>query len=138
LAANAILFRFYLVASFFSDGFTAAAEHICGRAIGANYPPAFHRGVRLTLVWSMALAVALALAFFFMGSHLIAIMTNAPDVRAEALTYLPWVALTAVSGFLSFQLDGVCIGVTWSRDMQYYGTRPHLTLRICGAADAWK
>ncbi|MCO5066977.1 MAG: MATE family efflux transporter [Rhizobiaceae bacterium] len=118
LAANAILFKFYLVASFFSDGFTTAAEHICGRAIGANYPPAFHRGIRLTLIWSMGLAVALALVFYFVGGHLIAIMTNAPDVRAEALTYLPWVALTAVSGFLAFQLDGVYIGATWSHDMR--------------------
>jgi Na+-driven multidrug efflux pump len=87
LAANAILFKFYLVASFFSDGFTTAAKHICGRAIGANYPPAFHRGIRLTLIWSMGVAVALALVFFFVGNRLIAIMTNAPDVRLEALIY---------------------------------------------------
>lgn len=118
LAANAILFKFFLVASYFSDGFTTAAEHICGRAIGAKYPPAFHRGVRLTLVWSMVLAVAMALVFFFIGAHLVAIMTNAPDVRAEASAYLPWAALTAVSGFLAFQLDGVYIGATWSRDMR--------------------
>jgi putative MATE family efflux protein len=118
LAANAILFKFFMVTSYFSDGFTTAAEHICGRAIGANYPPAFHRGVRLTLTWSMVLAVALALAFFFMGDRLIAVMTNAPDVRVEASAYLPWAALTAVSGFLAFQLDGVYIGATWSRDMR--------------------
>lgn len=116
LAANAILFKFFMVASYFSDGFTTAAEHICGRAIGANYPPAFHRGVRLTLAWSMVLAVALA--FFFLGGRLIAVMTNAPDVRVEASAYLPWAALTAVSGFLAFQLDGVYIGATWSRDMR--------------------
>lgn len=118
LAANAILFKFFLVASFFSDGFTTAAEHICGRAIGANHPPAFHRGVRLTLAWSMVLAIVLALAFLFAGGHLIAIMTNAPDVRVAALNYLPWAALTAVAGFLAFQLDGVYIGATWSRDMR--------------------
>jgi putative MATE family efflux protein len=118
LAANAILSRFFLVASYFSDGFTTAAEHICGRALGANYPPAFHRGVRLTLAWSMVLAIALALAFFLMGDRLIAVMTNAPDVRVEAHAYLPWAALTAVSGFLAFQLDGVYIGATWSRDMR--------------------
>ena len=66
----------------------------------------------------MVLAVALALAFFFMGERLIAIMTNAPDVRVVASSYLPWAALTAVSGFLAFQLDGVYIGATWSRDMR--------------------
>jgi Na+-driven multidrug efflux pump len=60
----------------------------------------------------------MALAFFFIGDHLIAIMTNAPDVRAEASVYLPWAALTAISGFLAFQLDGVYIGATWSRDMR--------------------
>jgi Na+-driven multidrug efflux pump len=34
------------------------------------------------------------------------------------MAYLPWAALTAVSGFLAFQLDGVYIGATWSRDMR--------------------
>lgn len=118
LAANAILFRFFLVVSYFFDGLTTAAEHICGRAVGANYPPAFHRGVRLTLVWSMMLAIIMALVILFMGEHLIAVMTSAPDIQAEAMTYLPWAALTAVSGFLAFQLDGVYIGATWSRDMR--------------------
>lgn len=118
LAANTILFRFFLVVSYFFDGLTTAAEHICGRAVGANYPPAFHRGVRLTLVWSMMLAIIMTLVILFMGEHLIAVMTNAPEIRAEAMTYLPWAALTAVSGFLAFQLDGVYIGATWSRDMR--------------------
>lgn len=118
LSANAILFRFFLVVSYFFDGLTTAAEHICGRAVGANYSPAFYRGVRLTMLWSMVLAIIMALAILFMGEHLIAVMTNAPDVRAEAMTYLPWAALTAISGFLAFQLDGVYIGATWSRDMR--------------------
>ena len=31
---------------------------------------------------------------------------------------MPWAALTAVSGVLAFQMDGVFIGATWSRDMR--------------------
>jgi hypothetical protein len=36
----------------------------------------------------------------------------------EAARYLPWAALTAVAGVLAFQMDGVFIGATWSRDMR--------------------
>ena len=30
----------------------------------------------------------------------------------------PWAAFTAISGVLAFQMDGVFIGATWSRDMR--------------------
>ncbi|MIL09832.1 MATE family efflux transporter, partial [Salmonella enterica subsp. enterica] len=30
----------------------------------------------------------------------------------------PWAALTALTGVLAFQMDGVFIGATWSRDMR--------------------
>ena len=39
-------------------------------------------------------------------------------MRQTAAIYLPWGALTAVSGVLAFQMDGVFIGATWSRDMR--------------------
>lgn len=34
------------------------------------------------------------------------------------MRYLPWAALTALAGVLAFQMDGVYIGATWSRDMR--------------------
>jgi len=39
-------------------------------------------------------------------------------VRAAALAYLPYAALTPLIGTLAFQMDGVFIGATWSRDMR--------------------
>ena len=42
----------------------------------------------------------------------------AAATRAEAARYLPWAAITAASGVLAFQMDGVFIGATWSRDMR--------------------
>ena len=44
LAANAVLMNFFLVAGYFLDGFATAAEQLAGRAIGARYRPALHRG----------------------------------------------------------------------------------------------
>jgi MATE family multidrug resistance protein len=118
LAANAVLMNFFLVAGYFLDGFATAAEQIAGRAIGARHAPAFHRGVRLTSFWGFGLALVSCLVLLAFGDELIAIITTSVEVRGEAAIYLPWAALTALSGVLAFQMDGVFIGATWSRDMR--------------------
>lgn len=118
LAANAVLMNFFMVAGFFLDGFATAAEQLAGRAVGARYVEAFRRAVRLTLLWGFALAALVSLATLAFGAELIAVITTAEDVRTAAATYLPWAALTALSGVLAFQMDGVFIGATWSRDMR--------------------
>lgn len=118
LAANAVLLNFFLVAGYFLDGFATAAEQLTGRAIGARYAPAFHRTVRLICLWGFALAGVAAAVFLFSGEAVIRLITTAPEVRAAASAFLPWVALTAISGVLAFQMDGVFIGATWSADMR--------------------
>ena len=118
LAANAVLMNFFMIGGFFLDGFATAAEQLAGRAVGARYAEAFRRAVRLTLVWGFALAAIVSLATLAFGTELIAVITTAEDVRVAAATYLPWAALTALSGVLAFQMDGVFIGATWSRDMR--------------------
>jgi multidrug resistance protein, MATE family len=118
LAANAVLMNFFLLAGYLLDGFATAAEQIAGRAVGARYRPAFDRAVRLTALWGFGFSGVIALFFLGLGDQLIAIVTTAPEVREEAMRYLPWAALTAVAGVLAFQMDGVYIGATWSRDMR--------------------
>jgi MATE family multidrug resistance protein len=118
LAANAVLMNFFLLAAYFLDGFAAAAEQLAGRAIGARHAPAFHRAVRLSTVWGFALSGFAALVLLVFGEPLIGLVTTAAEVRAEALRYLPWAAFTALSGVLAFQMDGVFIGATWSRELR--------------------
>ncbi len=118
LAANAVLMNFFMLAGYLLDGFATAAEQIAGRAVGARYKPAFMRAVRLTALWGFAFSGVIALLFLAFGEWLIALVTTAPEVRTEAARYLVWAALTAVAGVLAFQMDGVFIGATWSRDMR--------------------
>lgn len=118
LAANAVLMHFFMVSSYFLDGFANAAEQLAGRAVGARYLPAFNRAIKLTSLWGFAFAgVASVLALLF-GDQLIGLITTAEAVKVEAAAYLPWAAFTALSGVLAFQMDGVFIGATWSRDMR--------------------
>ena len=117
LAANAILMHFFLISGYFLDGLATAAEQIVGRSIGAKYKQGFWRGFKLTLLWSATMATVCSLVFWTAGPSLIALMTTIPEVRQEALIYLVWAAFIPLSGMLAFQLDGVFIGATWSRDM---------------------
>ena len=118
LAANAVLMNIFMLSAFFLDGLAGAAEQLSGRAVGAAYRPAFRRALILTGGWSLAISLLITLLFLVAGSPLIALMTTSPDVRSLAGTYLPWAALTAISGAIAFQMDGVYIGATWSRDMR--------------------
>ncbi|MER8516385.1 MATE family efflux transporter [Mesorhizobium sp. M1060] len=118
LAANAVLMHFVMVAYYFLGGFETAAQQLAGRAIGAHDQPAFSRAVRLTLGWGFALAGVASLLVFTFGEQLVGAITKVADVRAEAVFYLPWAAFAAPSGVLAFQMNGVFIGASWSRDMR--------------------
>lgn len=118
LAANAVLMNFFLLSGYYLDGLANAAEQITGRSIGANYRPAFERGLKLTGLWSFGLAAAASLFFFTVGPALIRGLTTSTEVRIAAETYLPWAAVTGLTGALAFLMDGVFIGATWSRDMR--------------------
>ena len=109
--------HFFLLAGFLLDGLATAAEQIVGRSIGAKYPNGFVRGVKLTLLWSTGLSAICTLIFWFAGHYLIDVLTTAEDVRVAAYSYLAWAALVPLTGMLAFNMDGVFIGATWSRDM---------------------
>jgi multidrug resistance protein, MATE family len=131
LAANAVLMNIFMLCSFFLDGLAGAAEQLAGRAVGARYRPAFDRALKLTALWSFAMAGALALFFLVAGAGLIDALTTSPAVRAEAYAHLGWAALTGLTGALAFQMDGVFIGATWSRAMRNMMLASLLGFCIC-------
>lgn len=118
LAANSLLMNFFMVAAFFLDGMAAAAEQLAGRSLGASDRSAFRDTVKLTLVWSLGLSAILGAAFLLWGSYAIEFLTTSKEVRNIAEIYLPWMALTAITGALAFQMDGIYMGTAWSAEMR--------------------
>ncbi|MEE9447519.1 MAG: MATE family efflux transporter, partial [Arenicellales bacterium] len=118
LAANAILMNFFLLSAFILDGFATATEQLVGKAIGARYLPAFNKTVRISLIWSAILSALIFCFLMLFGPTIIAWLTTNLAVQKEANIYLIWAALTGVFGVLAFQMDGVFIGATWSKDMR--------------------
>lgn len=118
LAANVVLFQFFMVSAFALDGFAIAAETLVGQAIGARDPRELDRSAMMTSLMSGLLSIALAGLFVAFSGAIIDLFTTAPAVRALARDYMLWAALIPVIGFAAFQLDGIFVGATASAEMR--------------------
>ncbi|MEM1289158.1 MAG: MATE family efflux transporter [Pseudomonadota bacterium] len=118
LAANVILQKLFLVASYFLDGLATAAEQLAGRALGARRKPAFVRAVKLCTLWSFLLAGAITALYVAFGAEYLTLMTQSEPVRMAGGTYLLLACLTPLIAVGAVVLDGVFIGATWSKDMR--------------------
>jgi MATE family multidrug resistance protein len=118
LAANAVLLQFLNISAYLLDGFAFATEVLTGRAIGAARQARFRRAVRLSSVWAASVSVAVSAVFILGGGAIIDAMASDPQVRETARLYLPWAIAAPVAGVACFQLDGIFIGATRTRDMR--------------------
>ena len=117
LAANHILLQIISFSAFFLDGFAFAAEGLVGRAFGAGDSLQFMNAVRRTSVLAAISAVVLASIVLLSGADLISALTDLPAVRLAAsnLTYLA--AIYILLSVAAFQLDGIFIGASCTRQM---------------------
>jgi len=118
LAANAILLQFQYFMAYALDGFAHAAEALAGRALGQRNEPGFRKAVRLSLVWSAAVAVLFALIFAVAGDRIVGLLTGQEALRELARSFLPWMVISPLVSFWSFLFDGVFVGATWAKEMR--------------------
>lgn len=118
LAANAVLLNFLTITSFGLDGIAHAAEAMIGDALGRRSRETFSAAVRATFKWAAIIAVAAALVFVLGGEMLVALLTDLPEVRAEAARYLLWPALLPIVSVWCFTYDGIFIGATRGADLR--------------------
>jgi len=118
LAGNHVLLQFVSFGAFFLDGYAFAAEALIGRAIGARQLAVFDLAVRRSSELALISALLLSLLLLAAGPLLVGLLTDLPDVRAQALSYLPFAALYLLLAVGAFQLDGIFIGATHTRAMR--------------------
>lgn len=118
LAANHLLLQLVSFTAFFLDGFAFVAEALVGSAVGARDTARLRRAVRLSSELALVTAALLAGAIWLGGPMVVGLLTSLDDVTAVALVHLPWAALYVLLSVAAFQLDGVFIGATRTREMR--------------------
>ncbi len=118
LAANHILLQFISLSAFFLDGYANVAEALVGQAYGARDTRQFSQVIKDSTVLAAITAFMLALLFYYFGHDFIVWLTQDRQVQAIARVFNPWAAVYIFSSFAAFQLDGIFIGVTQTRQMR--------------------
>jgi MATE family multidrug resistance protein len=118
LASNHILLQLIAFSAFFLDGYAFVVEALVGGAIGAKRRDVFDLAVRRSTVLALVTAILLALAIVMAGHVAVILMTDISSVRLAANQLLPFAALYVLFSFAAFQLDGIFIGASFTRQMR--------------------
>lgn len=133
LAANAVLIQLFFVMSYGLDALAHTAETLAGHAMGSRDRRSLRSAAGYTLLWSVLVALAVCALYAIAGGTFIDWLTTAPEVRATARDYLPWVALAPLAAVLAFHLDGVFIGTTRTVELR----NSMLLAVLCFLATLW-
>ena len=118
LAANAILLHLQSIMAYGLDGFAHAAEALTGSAYGAKNRKVFIRAVKLTSLWAFIISVVVCIIYLLFGEFILSLFTNIDSVLETATTYLPWMIIAPLVSIWSFQLDGIFIGSSYTKEMR--------------------
>ena len=118
LAANHILLQLISFSAFFLDAFAYVAEAYVGEAAGAKDLGRFDEAVIKTTQLSAVSALLLALLIFVAGNAVVQLLSQHPQVWQAAAASMHFGALYVLLAFAAFQLDGIFIGTTRTREMR--------------------
>lgn len=117
LAVNTLLMQFFILFSYFMDGFAFAGESLCGNLIGSGDRGALKECVRSLFRWSVAMVTVFTIVYAIGGEEIMSLLSDDADVRLSAKEYFSWVIAIPAVGFAAFTWDGVFIGATRTREM---------------------
>ncbi|MFT7470445.1 MAG: MATE family multidrug resistance protein [Kiritimatiellia bacterium] len=118
LAANHILLQLISFAAFFLDGYAFVVESLVGSSVGAKRRDSFDIAVKRSSILALLTAAALALLLLLFGDVAVAVLTDLEPVQAAAQGSLFLAAIYIFFSFAAFQLDGIFIGASFTRQMR--------------------
>lgn len=122
LAANQALLQLFLFTGLALDGTAIAAETLVGRSVGARDKTRglvrYKSAVRRTFELATAASFLFVAFYWLAGDALIALLTPEGPIREAAQTFMPWVVISPLMVMAGFQLDGIFVGATRSRELR--------------------
>lgn len=117
LAVNALLMQFFLIFSYFADGFAYAGEALCGKAYGARNWQLLNKAKNCIFRMGIVISAAFVIIFTAADTTLASLLTDDIQILELSQTYMPWLRLVPVAGITAFIWDGIFIGCTATRQM---------------------
>ena len=118
LAATHIVLQIMAFTAFFLDGFAYVAEAETGQSYGAKDKNLFNAALHKTTVLAGVTAALLAMLVALAGGALVELLTDLTDVVVLSKLLLPICAVYVFASFPAFQLDGVFIGTSRTKEMR--------------------
>ncbi len=122
LAVNTLLMELFTLFSYMTDGFAYAAEAMTGRFIGARDRESLVRCIRLSIWWSIAIALIFVMLYIVGWRDLLSLFMSAGEsselVIDMAGRYIGWIIAVPLACALPFLLDGVMVGATMTHIMR--------------------
>ena len=118
LAANHILLQLISFAAFFLDGYAFVVESLVGSSVGAKRRDSFDIAVKRSSILALVTATALALVLLLFGDLAVSVLTDLEPVEVAAQGSLFLAAIYIFFSFAAFQLDGIFIGASFTRQMR--------------------
>ncbi len=122
LAMNALLFEFFILSAYMTDGFAYAAEALTGRFVGAKDRTSLVSCVQKCLRWSIFIGIGFV-AVYLIGWRSILDMFMADGESHAAILnmaadYIWWIILIPIISAVPFMIDGVMVGATITNIMR--------------------
>lgn len=118
LAVNSLLMQFFMIFSFFIDGFAHASEALTGKFIGAGNSRGLKRSIKLLFAWGAGISLFFTILYLLGGKTIFSILTTNSDVIHNSQPYYFWVVLIPIVSFTAFLWDGIFIGATAGKAMR--------------------
>ena len=118
LASNSVLMLLVSFSAFFLDGFALTTESLVGRAVGSRDRVALREAISSSSQLAFVTALGISLAYFLFGELVVRLLTNVDAVHRVSEDYIGWAIAAPIVSVACYQLDGIFIGATRSREMR--------------------
>ncbi len=118
LAVNALLMQFFMLFSYFMDGFAYAGEALTGRYIGAKNKYMLQYMIKRIFFWGLVVSIIAMAVYLIFPDMILRLLTNDVHIISETKGYMFWTLLIPIAGFAAFLWDGIFIGATASVEMR--------------------
>ena len=102
--------QFFMIFTFFTDGFAYAGEAVCGKYFGMGNNAMLKITIKQLFVYGIITAAAFTLVYIWFGFGIIKLLTDQELVVATAKEYQFWVCLIPFSSVGAFIWDGIYLG----------------------------